>query len=175
MHECVCSYRELTQKKFAITYGKQGIKTELILVFSDEDFYHLAGLRYLKDFENELHTYDRIDIFEKLYNNKEYCDRLVKSNFYENIESRIDLVKNLHEILLGEFNLFNANKQNLSRQNCRIPCDYIIRIKRHNKVAFLFLKETDDAFYVANSIFYNRRQLVYGQRPLAILEKKFIY
>lgn len=97
------NFKKLTSYHFDINCSKRNVKKIVQISFNDEDFYHLSGLHKLKDIR---HLMVGSRIFLNVLADDELCSKIHNSLYFDEIKFRVELIKNLKQILNGEFKLY---------------------------------------------------------------------
>lgn len=136
------SFKDLSlyEYKFRIAYKKQ--LYDLELNFDNEDFYHCAGLQYLKDIDIPKNA---SKLFREIVNGKITDDYLEKSKKYPFPKPGIDVQKRiLHLGVLRKYiEADNAIWKYVKEQNVgsQINADYMIVSTVDNVEAYIFLRK----------------------------------
>ena len=86
---------------YEITLGRKGKLTRIILVFTEDDLHHLAGLHKLVDIE-QIRSGKRSRIYESILSGTITGGFLKKSTRYHEIEARIQALVYLEDMLDGD-------------------------------------------------------------------------
>jgi len=143
LKKCAELYKNLFDIKYKIILGRKGFKTEIILSFCKEDFFHLIGLHKLKDirypFKNSSKNFDAIIDGRITY------DMISKSQHFEpddkrkweGIRYRVEYFIHLVDMLDSNNLVFkyNSNVNNWSR----IKAEYVFESRDYDKNLYLFI------------------------------------
>ena len=148
LYQAAYVWKELTSYRYAFTYGYKGQLHTINLMFSLEDFPHLAGFQYLKDVRlpryNPRKTVDMI-----LQRKITYANVQKGALFHEFVESRLAALIQLKEILDCDFDLFTYVPRFYPFVT-KIKADYLIATQRE-PVSFVFiLKESPSGESICN-------------------------
>lgn len=159
LNQCARNFRKLLDCEVHITFNQSNRCNKICINFVRTDFFHLAGLHKLKDIPM---IGNKIEIFEKVSKSKKYCNKLSKSIYYKDIQTRIELLSNLGTILRGNFEMFPFKINNAAWT--KIKADYLIRYFYKGHQCFLFIKNRNGKYYVCNSIIQDKRHFHRGLR-----------
>jgi hypothetical protein len=171
LKKAAINFNHLKNKEFHVTYGKNGIKTTVIVIFEEIHFYHLAGLHYIRDMQDQLNQ-GRVHVYNKLLSDSNLYKEIENSQHYSEIKARVELVLYLERLLDNDIYLYKYNSVNKLPYS-KVEYDYLIKGRYKNKVVNIFLKEDHGIYYVCNSIFYQKDDYARIGRSLAILSKEF--
>lgn len=102
-------WERLCNSRFRITYGLKGKLHVIEIVFSESDYYHLAGFHYARDVMSNFRGHNRV--LKLVLDGKLTLERLKKSNRYEDmIKPRLSALCHLSESLGNDFQLLSFEK-----------------------------------------------------------------
>ncbi len=104
LYQATQKFNKLLGIKYEIMLGKKGNTILFELSFSKNDFYHLAGLHYLTDIRDLKN--DRAKIFDKLLTDFDFSKKIIKSDFYDKIQERVNHLANLESIIDSNKTIF---------------------------------------------------------------------
>lgn len=147
------SYENLLCLEYQITLGKKGETSHLLLRFDKSDFFHLAGLHYLKDKPQLRGNSEKI--YELLLAGKISASEVSSSIHFNEIKNRIALAGNIPAFFNGNPTVFKYNSTKNPYSN--IDADYLVKIPADLGTAYLFLsKEQKSDRYFCRSTFYEK-------------------
>ena len=121
---------------YKIIAGKKGKLYTVNLFFEKSNFFHLAGLHYLKDLPDVIKS-KREDVFDNIINGQITDNYLSKSTEYVKIKDRITSLSNLEGIIDSDKVIFKF----YSKFNFRsvIEADYLLCSRVGIKDVYIFL------------------------------------
>ncbi len=141
------SYQRLMQYDYELVAGKKKKEYTLSFSFSEEEFYHLAGLQYIKHV-SELRQ-NRKDVFNLLLSSETIREKVVTDHGWADISDRIDSMICMEDTLKHIQDVFLYQKK---RTSSKIEADYILKRSDQSLNYYLFLIKDKDAL-IANSQF----------------------
>lgn len=136
--DAAIEYRKLKDVRYKIVLGRKGKTYHIMLHFSAESFYHLAGLQHLKDITFPSKNKERI--YKEIIKEKITEETICKSVFYEKcfIEERLKEILLLKEMIESNsiYYLINANRY---RGYTDIRADYLCQYEKVGMIYYLFL------------------------------------
>lgn len=171
-------WKELTEYYYIFTYGYKKELHAIRLVFSPEDFSHLAGLHYLRDVA--FPRYNSGKIVDKILEGKITYAQLHKGiQFEEYVKPRLEALTRLKDIVEKEFILFSYMPR-LYPFTTKIRADYLI--SSHQDInSFVFIIKTVSEHkvkcdYLCCSAFTKgTRDYEINQRSRTILKKERVH
>jgi hypothetical protein len=169
IYEAAAKYVALSNYEYEFVLSQNRRCRKIKISFHDEDFYHLAGLQYVREIDiprNRKKTLDDIVIKHKITD-----DILMKSSSYQNplpdkdIKSRIDLLRFLEEYIDTDNIIRIFNTRNSAKLSSQINADYIIesQLKGDPNVVYIFLKHRiEEPDYCCVVSFFKKGNAVYG-------------
>lgn len=143
IYECAVKFINLKQYEYRFVVSQKRKSIELILNFCDEDFFHLAGLHYLKDISI---PQKRKDTLRNIVEKRKITDKLLhKSRFYtnpkpdKNIKSRIEELRFLEEYLDSQNMIRIYNTKNDKYLQSYIKADYLIESQRKDSKDIVYI------------------------------------
>ena len=180
IYECAAKFVALENYTYRFVVSQNRQSKELLLNFCDTDFFHLAGLHYLKDIslpQNRRETLKNI-IEKKIITDQLLCN----SRFYthpkpdKDIYSRIDELRFLEEYLDTNNIIHIYNTRNDKYLRSFIKADYLIesQFKGSKNIVYIFLKQrNDNPSYLCISSFFKKNNLSYsGDKLYWLLKEK---
>lgn len=167
--ECATNFSILKKHKYRFIVSQNRRTSEIFLDFCDKDFYHLAGLHYLKDISLPS---NRRETLHNIIHKKNITEQLLaKSRFYSTPNSNIDIKSRIEELCLLEQYLDSNNiikiynTQNDPYLHSSIEADYLIesQLKGSKTSVYIFLKKRleNPNFYCVTS-FFKKTSINYG-------------
>lgn len=136
LHECALSFEKLLNIQYHFVLGRKGNLKEFYLSFDKSDFHHLAGLHKLKDV-NALQIGKRSDVFDAILSQKITIEDIKKSEFYHQMNTRLEPLSHLEMLLDDNQLIFRYNEK--VRQYSVIKADYLLENQYLNQSVYLFL------------------------------------
>lgn len=173
-------YSSVCEKKVKVTIRKDGIESEIKIMFMEGGFFHFSGLHYFDDLENyfdKLHT--KRKIYLELRDNASARDKVKNSEYYnkKRVQTRLEICAELKTILEGKFEIFKFVKEDIEDyENSEIVADFILKFSRYGSTKYIFLvKGEDDIYYFGSSAFekhkrYHHTKNQYGVRNVEFPE-----
>lgn len=180
IYACAIKFVAIKQCEYRFVVSKNRKTQELILNFSNSDFFHLAGLQHLTDINIPR---NRKDILKNiLIKNKITDSMLNKSRFYthaeHNIKSRITLLCFLEQYLDTDNLISIYNTKKMRYLNTNIKADYLIesKLKNTKDTVYMFIrkrKEQPNTYCIVS--FFKKNDITYGGDALYWMIKEKIY
>lgn len=151
LKKAALAFQELFDCEYRIVLGKKKTLYSFVLEFRKQDFYHLAGLQYLKDIPQL--KKNREVIFDEIINELLTEKILEKSCFFSKIEERIEGLSEIEKILDSNETVFRffKTKSNFSR----IDAEYFLETKLNNKTNYIFIDRNEIDKMFCRSFFFN--------------------
>lgn len=99
--KCAVNYQALINYEYHFTLGRKGKLHKIVLGFSKTDFHHLAGLHKLKDLH--IARANRNTVFHQTLHGKITYNTLTKSQFFPQIQERVNTLPYLESFLASLF------------------------------------------------------------------------
>ena len=125
--------------RYKIILGKKHRLTELEIGFDKTDFFHLAGLQYLKDIP-QLKAKRNI-LFDEVLNGTIAFDTVHSSAFFDTIEQRIIDFSAIESILDRNDLVFKYTKNRSTFSN--ITAEYFLKTPLDGRTNYIFLDSQD--------------------------------
>lgn len=161
------------QYHFAISYSKKLF--DILLVFDERDFYHLAGFQYLSDIDipkSAKQLFSKIDS-GKINDNtlSDSANYLKVNDSYANVKDRIHGLQFLREYIESNNIIFKYVK-NMNRYSS-IKADFMIKSTVDYKEAYIFIrKRSKSDTYCICSFFVNPGTEYKGVRSYWLYKSK---
>ena len=134
---------ELNGRNFHLKAGKKGNIIEFDIKFTSEHFHHLAGLHKLKDLTQVQGK--KAYIFNRILNGKITIDDIKKSEFFPEIENRLNNFCEIKEALYGKELMIKS----LHGEFNSIQADFMLtKTDKNYGYAHLFLINKNEAITV---------------------------
>lgn len=134
---------ELNGRNFHLKAGKKGNVIEFDIKFTSEHFHHLAGLHKLKDLTRV--QGNKAYIFNRVSNGKITIDDIKKSEFFSEIENRLNNFYKIKEALYGKELMIKS----LHGEFNSIQADFMLtKTDKNYGYAHLFLINKNEAITV---------------------------
>lgn len=134
---------ELNGRNFHLKAGKKGNIIEFDIKFTSEHFHHLAGLHKLKDLTQV--QGNKTYIFKKVLNGKITVDDIQKSDFFSDIENRLNNFCEIKEALYGKELMIKSLRGEFNS----IQADFMLtKTDKNYGYAHLFLINKNEAITV---------------------------
>lgn len=100
------AWKEITEYRYLLTYGYKKKLYPINLIFSPEDYPHLAGFQYMKDIS--LPNYTSAKIVDRILDDKISFEKIQEAAKYEEmIKPRLEALIHLKKSLDNEFVLYS--------------------------------------------------------------------
>lgn len=129
------NFKKLFDIKYDILLGKKEKEVNVVLIFRDIDFHHLAGLQYIEDMPELKRSRDKV--FADICNDSFLRKKIYQSDFYSKIEGRVKALNHLENLLDNEKLVFS----------------YDYRINKVSKIKADFLIQSQDSEHIITYIF----------------------
>lgn len=137
------NFKKLFDIKYNILLGKKGKEVNVVLIFRDIDFHHLAGLQYIEDMPELKRPRDKV--FVDICNDSFLRKKIYRSDFYSKIEDRVKALNHLENLLDNEKLVFS----------------YDHRINKISKIKADFLFQSQDSEQIITYIFNEKIEKEY--------------
>ncbi len=137
------NFKKLFDIKYDILLGKKSKEVNVVLIFRDSDFHHLAGLQYIEDMPELKKSRDKV--FADICNDSFLRKKIYRSDFYSKIEDRIKALNHLENLLDNENLVFG----------------YDCRINKVSKIKADFLFQSQDSEQIITYIFSEKIEKEY--------------
>lgn len=174
LKKCALGYNILLKHQYHFVLGRKGKIKEFIISFDKSDFHHLAGLHKLKD-NAKVQYGKRADIFDSILTGEITLEQIQKSEFYSQMENRLEPLCHLEEILDNNDLVFHYNEK-VNRYSV-IKSDYLLENKYYNQIIYLFLgARAHDKNEQMCRTFFSKQEMDYsmGQTKYTLLKKEKI-
>ena len=168
------SFKNLLDVEYQILLGKKNKQLNLSIDFERLNFYHLAGLHYLKDLADTLKG-DREIVFEKILDGKVTQADLESSIHYPEIKDRIENLVYLESLMDSNETIFKYNPA--LETFSAIQADFLLKNQVQARNIFIFLSEDkSNGKYFCRSFFpQTDKDYSLGQTNWTLLYKKKIH
>lgn len=181
LYECAINFANLKKHKYRFVVSQNRKTTELFLNFNDKDFFHLAGLHYLKDIAIPS---NRNETLQNIIYKKNITEQLLsQSRFYSppnsdiNIKSRIEELCFLEQYLDSDNIMKIYSTQNDPYLQSAINAEYLIesQLKGSSTSVYIFLKKrTENPHFYCVTSFFKKNSITYGGQKLYWMLKEKI-
>lgn len=178
LEQAASAWKTILEYRYFFTYGYKKNLYSINLIFSSEDFPHLAGFQYMKDIS--LPNYTPAKIADRILEGKITFEQIQAAAQYENmIKPRLEALINLKSSLDNEFKLFSF-MPNLYPFRTNIKADYIIS-SHFNIDSFIFIiQATPDGkskcdFLCCSTFEKGERDYETNQRSRTLLKKERLH
>ena len=139
-YQAASVWNELSEYNYKFTYGYKKNLYTINLIFSLEDFPHLAGFQYLKDIS--LPRYNRKKIVSRILDRTIKYEQIKKAEQYEEmVLPRLEALVRMKDTFDNEFNLFSYMPK-MYPFFTRIQANYLI--SSHSDItSFVFIIQSD--------------------------------
>lgn len=168
--KCASNYQKLMDYEYHFTLGRKGKLVELVLKFSESDFHHLAGLHKLKDLH--IARANRSAVFQQILHHSITYNTLTKSQFFPEIQNRLDLLPHLEALLDSDHLIFRYNKNIYPYSS--IESKFLLKMGDGAifDIASLFLDQSEQGIYFCRSFFpMDKTDYTKGQMRYTLLKK----
>lgn len=136
LRECAVAFQRLLGYEYHFVIGRKGQTREFYVTFQTSDFHHIAGLHKLKDIA-QIQQGMREKVFEKIISGKISQILIEKSEYYELIQGRLLLLRELENILDDNKTVFRYNEK--ANKFSLIKADYLLEGDIRMMPVYLFL------------------------------------
>lgn len=167
--KCAVNYQALINYEYHFTLGRKGKLHKIVLGFSKTDFHHLAGLHKLKDLH--IARANRSTVFHQTLHGKITYNTLTKSQFFPQIQERINTLPYLESLLDGELHIFQYNKHIYPHSS--IESEFLFKMGNETLLglSLLFLDQSKNGTYFCRSFFpIDRTDYTKGQMQYTLLK-----
>ena len=182
IRDCVSAFLPLLNTEYEIVLGRKGVAVTLRITFDKKDCFHLMGLQYLID-RPELNR-DRGKVFDEIVAGSITTRQVESSDFYKQIEERVNFLPLLEQLLDSNDTVFKYNKK--VNIHSMIDADYLMKNNMEDRNLYLFLSQGSDDRYFCRSFFpeekmdYTKNQaswtmLYKKKRNLSTGEERILY
>lgn len=182
IRDCVSAFLPLLNTEYEIVLGRKGVAVTLRITFDKKDCFHLMGLQYLID-RPELNR-DRGKVFDEIVAGSITTRQVESSDFYKQIEERVNSLPLLEQLLDSNDTVFKYNKK--ANIHSMIDADYLMKNNMEDRNLYLFLSQGSDDRYFCRSFFpeekmdYTKNQaswtmLYKKKRNLSTGEERILY
>lgn len=174
LKKCALGFDELLKCKYHFILGRKGKIKEFTISFDKSDFHHLAGLHKLKD-NAKIQYGKRADIFDSILTGDITLEQIQKSEFYKQMENRLEPLCHLEEFLDNNDLIFRYNEK--VNQYSVIKADYLLENQFEGQSVYLFLgaREKEENEQMCRT-FFPKQEVDYsiGQAKYTLLKKEKI-
>ena len=163
------AWQELLNTKCVVKYSERETIKEIVIRFSEEDFYHLAGFQYLEDIR--LPRYSHKKVLNRIIAGDITQDMISKGCKYDSfVKPRLMVLIEVKELLEKEFELFSFNQFRCSFYT-QLKADYIIS---NNDDYVFVVKENGSEFECrcCSAFKIAQRNYTNNQKKLKIVSKE---
>ena len=171
-------WKDIMDYRYVLTYGYKKQLYTINLIFSKEDFAHLAGFQYIKGLPSL--RYNSAQTLDKIIDLKITYNQISKGRqFNQMVKPRLSALIQLKDILDNDFNLFSFTPK-LYKFSTTIKADYFISSTR-NDTNFIFiirasmLEEVSSNYLCCSAFTKGTRNYEDNQRKYALLKKERIH
>lgn len=163
------AFERLLKYEYKIVAGSKQTLLELVLYFSKEHFMHLIGLHKLTDLQ--LQRYSKEKLYDMIMNDELTYEYLQKSEFFPEIEDRIELFP-LLETVLDSNDLMIKYKRGFSKGTL-ISATYIIVYEHEGEILHYFVDQAVDTGKYFGRSFFSRKdnKFLKNQQTFKVLKK----
>lgn len=169
IYDCVDTFFSLLNTEYNVILGRKGKAVTLVVTFDKKDCYHLMGLQYLID-RPELNR-DRGKIFDAIRERKITTEQVESSDFYRQIEGRVNFLPLLEQLLDSNETVFKYNSK--ANAFSMIQADFLMKNNMEGRNLFLFLSKNKENKYFCRSFFpEDKKDYTKNQTSWTLLFKK---
>lgn len=146
------AFEAILKYSYHIVLGKKGKPKEINIHFFPDNFFHLAGLQYLKQ---KYWSYSDKKVFSKILSREISVNAIINDGNFSRISDRLKVLAQIEFILDSNSTKFSKFEPKKLHANSKIKADYLANgFLSDSTTAFVFfLQERDKSFYISNSIF----------------------
>ena len=178
LQQSALAWKELTEYRYQFVYGYKKTLYPINLMFSYEDYPHLAGFQYLKDIS--LPNYSSAKIADRILEGKITFEQIKKAERYEEmVKPRLEALIQLKNSLDNDFNLYSFMPR-MYPFITNIKADYLIasHIVIDSYIFIIHTSPTGDAkcdFLCCSAFTKGERDYEANQRKRTLLVKERIH
>ena len=182
IQSCAINFAKLKKYKYHFVVSQNRKIKEIYVDFKESDFFHLAGLHYLKDISI---PQNRKDILHNIIRKKKINDELLgKNKFYDlpqsdqDVKTRIEELRFLEAYLDTDNHIKMFNVKNLKGISSLIDAEYMVesRLPDSRESVYIFLKKREqniDRYCVVS--FFKKNHITYsGDALYWMLKEKYM-
>lgn len=168
-------YQKILESDICYEYvcGRKGKTYKFFLKFDYETFFHVLGLQHLSDLK--FPRMNKYKLFHFLLEDSELQTKIVNSNDFYKIQSRVELLGCALEKLVSPDNFSFWNPLYLQFPT-KIEADLVLSFDLGDNHSFLFLSRNNEAkcFFPKSFIVDNGRDFLYRQMQVSVLKVSII-
>lgn len=165
--ECASLYESLLYKEFILTLENG---TVINIIFEKRNFYHLLGLHKLYDID--VLKGNKIQIYNKIFNEIITDKHIKKSSFYNKIENRVKYFDIVPELLNSKI-IIDFDPMLLGNTELK-NTKYILYRKHQFGYSHLTIGNKNGKLYPETFIVENSKRYINGQTLLDIIHVKVV-
>ena len=139
LQQIASSYNDMVNKQYYFEIARKQKMLCFILSFEKSDFYHLAGLHKLTDIAALQGEPNKRKVFDNILNGKVSYDLLKRSRFHSKMNTKLELLTNLEDIL--DSNQIVFKYIGAKNQVSRIEADCLLESVYNMNIVFIFLAD----------------------------------
>jgi len=170
LYDAAKVYQDMQDFSLTLLIGRRGQSEKIEIIFDDSDFHHLAGLHKLKDI-NQVYKENAKIVFRKILNGEIKYSDIEKSNFINQVDERLTIVKSFRTIFSNPSTVFKFRKVVI--QHSQIRWKYLLEfIHEDGALGYLFLDEyrLKPGNHVCVSNFYKKIDYGFQQIKYTLLK-----
>lgn len=174
LKKAALSFKELLNIEYRIIVGRKGIKTEFVIEFRKENFFHLAGLQKLTDIIYPTENKERI--FDLIIEDQITEDFISKSSKFQTINSERIIPFNNIEKIMDSNNLvfkFNRSHNNWTSMECK----FILENLENDDPIYVFVDgnyELKEKMFCRSFFIKTQKDFTKGNTKMTLLYKEKI-
>lgn len=164
LQACAKAFEHLLDVKYHIVIGRKGKSAELNILFEPTEFHHLVGLHKLHDLR--LARGNREKIFRQILAGEISMEDLKKSQYFSNIQKRMEPFHKIEALLDSNNLIFRYNKK--LQTFSLIEAEYLLSTPYESTDIYIFLDRQNEpdcffcrSFFPKEGIDYTKGQAVY--------------
>jgi hypothetical protein len=162
-------YSHLLDIEYYFILGRKNKTVELTIEFTKTNFYHIAGLQHLKDLPRLTASTEMI--YDQLQTGIVTQEYIESSQYYNNIQLRIDYLIFLEQIFDSNETIFKYNPK--LQAFSVIEADFLLKNSINKTSVYAFLSKGQNGKYFCKSFFPdNKKDYTAGQTRWTVLYKK---
>ena len=171
-------WSDLMEYKYILTYGYKNQLTKINLIFSKEDFSHLAGFQYLKGLP--FLKYNSSQLLDKILKKKITYAQISKGRkFKQMVEPRLHALIHLQDILDNDFRFYTYTPK-LYPFSTTIKADYLISSNQNSQDYVFIIRistnpKAPSDFLCCSAFSKGTRDYEYNQSKRTLLKKERIH
>lgn len=168
IYDAAIKYKKMLDSQYRFLLAHKKTQKEVVVSFSEYEFFHLAGLHKLVDLMDKRKSSKYY--FYAILNKKLTQEKIESSAFYNDMKDRPLIIYSLDTIFEDQNTVFKINEKLVKTS---ISAKYLLEAKLNNKIVELYLNKGKTNFFCI-STFFKKYELGTGFIKQTILRKEKI-